>query len=126
MMSAPGASDIFDLREGWYLDFPGDALEPGCIFEQDFRRFSDGRSTVYAHVATEAGRPAQLALQYWFFWYHNPAKNDHEGDWEFIQLLFDAGTVDEALAAEPGRRSATPNTPAASGATGRSEARQAR
>ena len=42
--------------KGWYLDFPGDALEPGCIFEQDFRRFFDGRSVVYAHVATQARR----------------------------------------------------------------------
>ena len=101
LMHAPGASDIFDLREGWYLDFPGDALEPGCIFEQDFRRFFDGRSVTYAHVATEAGRPGQIALQYWFFWYHNPAKNDHEGDWEFIQLLFDVATVEEALTVDP-------------------------
>ncbi len=101
LMSAPGAADIFDLREGWYLDFPGDALEPGCVFEQDFRRFFDGRSVVYAHVATEAGRPGMLAVQYWLFWYHNPAKNDHEGDWEFVQLLFDVGTVEEALATEP-------------------------
>lgn len=101
LMNAPDAADIFDLREGWYLDFPGDALEPGCVFEQDFRRFWDGTSVVYANVAREAGRPDMIALQYWFFWYHNPAKNNHEGDWEFIQLLFDVGTVDEALDAVP-------------------------
>jgi hypothetical protein len=100
-MSAPGASDIYDLREGWYLDFPGDALDPGCIFEQDSRRWSDGRSVVYAHIATEDNYPDKIALQYWFFWYHNPAKNDHEGDWEFIQLLFDVGSVDEALQTPP-------------------------
>jgi hypothetical protein len=100
-MRAPSAADLFDLREGWYLDFPGDALEPGCIFEQDFRRFFDGRSVVYAHVATEPDRPGWIALQYWFFWYHNPAKNDHEGDWEFIQLLFEAGSVAEALDTQP-------------------------
>lgn len=97
----PSAADIFDLREGWYLDFPGDALEPGCVFEEDFGRFFDGQSVVYAHVATEAGRPGLLALQYWFFWYHNPSKNDHEGDWEFIQLLFEADTAAEALTSEP-------------------------
>src|SRR5262245_47997927 len=99
--SGPSAADLFDLREGWYLDFPGDALNPGCIFEQDFRRFYDGRSVVYAHVTSQADRPGVLALQYWFFWYHNPAKNDHEGDWEFIQLLFDADDATEALATEP-------------------------
>jgi hypothetical protein len=100
---APGASDIFDLQEGsWYLDFPGDALDPQCTFETDYRRFSAGLPpTVYAHVATEQGRPGMLGLQYWFFWYHNPSKNDHEGDWEFIQLLFDVGTVEKALQTEP-------------------------
>jgi hypothetical protein len=97
----PSAADIFDLREGWYLDFPGDALEPGCVFEEDFGRFFDGRSVVYSHVATQADRPGLLALQYWFFWYHNPSKNDHEGDWEFISLLFEADTAAEALTEEP-------------------------
>jgi hypothetical protein len=97
----PGAADLFDLREGWYLDFPGDALEPGCIFEEDFHRFWDGQSVVYAHVATQADRPGFVAVQYWTFWYHNPAKNDHEGDWEFVQLLFEADTAAEALRGEP-------------------------
>jgi hypothetical protein len=100
-MVGPSASDLFDLREGWYLDFPGDALEPGCIFEQDFQRFFDGQSVVYAHIAQEADRPGFIAVQYWLFWYHNPAKNDHEGDWEFVQVLFAADTVDEALASTP-------------------------
>ena len=45
-----------------------------------------------------------IALQYWFFWYHNPAKNDHEGDWEFIQLLFEASTVEQALDGRQRRR----------------------
>ncbi|MAT04257.1 MAG: hypothetical protein CL424_04340 [Acidimicrobiaceae bacterium] len=97
----PSGADLFDLREGWYLDFPGDALEPGCIFEQDFWRFYDGQSVTYAHIAVEDDRPGFLAVQYWFFWYHNPAKNDHEGDWEFVQLLFEADSVTEALAADP-------------------------
>ncbi len=100
-MRAPGSADLFDLREGWYLDFPGDALAPGCIFEQDFDRWFDGQSTVYAHVATQTDRPGLLALQYWSFWYHNPAKNNHEGDWEFVQLLFEADTVSEALDGSP-------------------------
>ncbi len=40
-------------------------------------------------------------MQYWFWWYHNPAKNDHEGDWEFIQVLFKADSVEAALADRP-------------------------
>lgn len=101
VVRGPSASDLFDLREGWYLDFPGDALAPGCIFEQDFRRFSDGRSVVYAHIATESDHPGFVALQYWMFWYHNPAKNNHEGDWEFVQILFEADSAADALSRAP-------------------------
>lgn len=100
-MRGPGGADIYDLREGWYLDFPGDALEPGCIFEQDFGRFYDGQSVMYAHVVADADQPGYVALQYWFFWYYNPAKNKHEGDWEFVQLLFEADSVEQALTVAP-------------------------
>jgi hypothetical protein len=102
LLTAPGASDLFRLGEGTYLDFPGDALRPACTFERDFRRFSaDNAPTVYAAVVRQPDRPDQLALQYWFFWYYNLWNNQHEGDWEGIQLVFDAATVTEALAMEP-------------------------
>ncbi|MCP4224785.1 MAG: hypothetical protein GY773_15725 [Actinomycetia bacterium] len=98
----PAASDLFGLGEGFYLDFPGNALAPGCLYEKDFRRYSaELPAVVYAHVATQDDAPGQLALQYWFFWYFNDWNNKHEGDWEGIQLLFDVGTVEEALAVEP-------------------------
>ncbi|MGI9597700.1 MAG: hypothetical protein ACR2QK_16170, partial [Acidimicrobiales bacterium] len=29
----PTAADLHNLGEGFYLDFPGDALRPGCIYE---------------------------------------------------------------------------------------------
>ena len=47
-------------------------------------------ATVYAHVATDPGYPGKLALQYWFFYLFNDFNNTHEGDWEMIQLVFDA------------------------------------
>ena len=34
--------------------------------------------------------PGELALQYWLFYAFNDWNNLHEGDWEMIQLLFDA------------------------------------
>ncbi len=102
MMSGPGAADLFDVGEGFYLDFPGDALAPECVYERDVRRYSrDLEPTVYAHIATQPGAPGQLALQYWFFWYYNDWNNTHEGDWEGIQLLFEADSVEQALASEP-------------------------
>jgi len=102
LLTAPSANDLFRVGDGTYLDFPGDALRPGCTFERDFRRFAeDVRPTVYAYVVQQPDRPDQLALQYWFFWYYNLWNNQHEGDWEGIQLVFDASSVDEALTMEP-------------------------
>jgi hypothetical protein len=103
---APTASDLFGLSEGFYLDYPGAALAPGCIYETDFDRYSntglrDRQALVYAHIARQADQPDQLALQYWSYWYYNDWNNKHEGDWEGIQLLFDTGSVEEALAREP-------------------------
>ena len=100
--NAPAASDLYGLGEGFFLDFPGSSLEPGCIYERDFRRYTDALPpTVYAHIARQDDRPDQLAVQYWFYWYYNDWNNKHESDWEGIQLLFDTGSVAEALDGEP-------------------------
>ena len=47
---------------------------------------------MYAHVATDPAFPGKLALQYWLFYVFNDWNNLHEGDWEMIQLNFDAST----------------------------------
>jgi len=56
---------------------------------------------VYAHIATEQGRPDELALQYWFFYVFNDFANKHEGDWEMIQLVFHAPDASAALEIHP-------------------------
>ena len=56
---------------------------------------------VYAHVAGEPSAPGKLALQYWLFYPFNDFNNTHEGDWEMIQLVFDAAGTEEALAEDP-------------------------
>jgi hypothetical protein len=97
----PSADDLVGRFEH-HLDFPGSALSPGCDFERWQRRLlEEGGPAVYAHVATEAARPGKLALQYWFFYVFNDFNNLHEGDWEMIQLVFDAETADEALGETP-------------------------
>ena len=97
----PSADDLVDLYE-YHLDFPGDALDPGCSYELWARRVTAERApAVYAHVATEEGRPDRLALQYWFFYAYNDWNNLHEGDWENVQLIFDAGDAREALTKTP-------------------------
>src|SRR4051812_33312163 len=61
------------------------------------RLVGDERPAVYAHVATDPERAGKLALQYWFFYVFNDWNNLHEGDWEMIQLVFEASTPAQAL-----------------------------
>jgi hypothetical protein len=97
----PTREDLVDLFE-YHLDFPGNALDPGCDFERWGRRLTEGTApAVYAHVVTEPGHPGELALQFWFFYVYNDWNNLHEGDWEVIQLLFEAEDPREALEEDP-------------------------
>ena len=97
----PAADDLAGLYE-YHLDFPGDALDPGCTYERWANRITDDTEpVVYAHVATDAAYPGRLALQYWFFYVYNDWNNLHEGDWENVQLLFDAPDAATALTQEP-------------------------
>ena len=98
---APVAADLAGLYE-YHLDFPGDALDPGCDYELWNRRIAEGAEpTVYAHVVGDPGHPGKLALQYWLFYVYNDWNNLHEGDWEMIQLVFEAEDAREALSREP-------------------------
>ena len=95
----------------YHLDFPGDALEPGCDYERWARRVTEGHEpTVYAHVATDPAHPGRLALQYWLFYAYNDWNNLHEGDWEMIQLVFDADDARAMRSRRAPTRSATAST----------------
>jgi hypothetical protein len=97
----PSAGDLVDRYE-YHLDFPGNPLNPGCDYERWSRRLTAGSEpAVYAHVAGDGGHPGKLALQYWLFYPFNDFNNLHEGDWEMIQLVFDAGDAAEALGEDP-------------------------
>ena len=98
----PSADDLGRGLFEYNLDFPGDALNPGCDYELWARRITAGAEpTVYAHVVTEPAYPDRLALQYWFYYPFNDWNNLHEGDWEMIQLVFPASSPEEALEVEP-------------------------
>ena len=99
---APSAGSLAKGLYEYHLDFPGNALSPGCSYLDWQRRLVAGhRPTVYAHVATDPSYPGKLALQYWFFYVFNQWNNLHEGDWEMIQLNFDASSAAEALTRDP-------------------------
>ncbi len=97
--SAPTAADLYAKGDGYYIDLPGNPRHPGCGYEQWFDLNSDGfEPTTYAHIVTGGH---QLAVQYWFYYVFNNFNNTHESDWEMMQIIFDVGTVEEALTTEP-------------------------
>lgn len=100
----PDATDLSRERVDYHLDYPANPLEPGCDYEEWANLITDdSEPTVYAHVAFDPDHPDRLALQYWLFYVFNDWNNLHEGDWEMIQLNFDAATVAEALEQEPAK-----------------------
>jgi hypothetical protein len=101
---APTARDLEAGLLGYHLDFPFDALSPGCNYEQWSDQISAGvPPTTYAHVARDPDYPGRIALQYWFFYVYNDFNDKHEGDWEMIQLDFDAPDAEAALRTAPTR-----------------------
>jgi hypothetical protein len=98
----PTATELSKGLFEYHLDFPGNALDPGCGYLRWQRRLVEGQApVVYAHAATEPSFPGKLALQYWFFYVFNDWNNLHEGDWEMVQLVFDASTPAQALQRSP-------------------------
>lgn len=98
---APDAGDLAGRGDGYYLDLPGDPLDPGCDYERWFRGMGEVPVAVNGRVATDPERPGRLVAQYWFWWVFNDWNDLHEGDWEMVQLQFAAGTPEEALATRP-------------------------
>ncbi len=101
---APTAADIAGLGAGWYLNYEGTVLGDTCVYAKAFAKLlREGKApaVTYAHIAREEGHPG-FALQYWFFWYFNQFNDLHEGDWEGMQLTFEAETPAAALREEPG------------------------
>ncbi len=99
---APTADDLSRAPSDYHLDFPGKAVAPGCVYDEWSHRFANGHApTMYAHIASEAAYPNELALQYWFFYVFNDFNDKHEGDWEMIQLDFDAADASQALRTKP-------------------------
>ncbi len=53
---SPSANDLVDRFE-YHLDFPGDALDPGCDYNRWAQRLTEGSEpVVYAHVAGREGQ----------------------------------------------------------------------
>lgn len=93
------ASDLYGLDETYYLDLPGNPREPECVYETwGKQRMAELgiEPSLYARVTTEADS-GKIVLQYWYYWVFNLFNNTHESDWEGIQLVFTAESVQEIL-----------------------------
>jgi hypothetical protein len=98
----PQGKDLGLGYPGHFLDFPGDPLRPGCDYANWSKQINLAHPvTVYAHVSADPLFPGKLSLEYWFFYIFNDYNNTHEGDWESILLVFDAGTPQDALDTQP-------------------------
>lgn len=103
LAQAPTAADLYSAPADSQIDIPGNALSPGCDYERWFRGSPAAvqAPTVYARVATDPDEPGRLAVQYWLWWVYNDWNDRHEGDWEMLQVVFDAATPEEALGRAP-------------------------
>jgi hypothetical protein len=100
---APTAEDVAGLDQGYHLNIPGNPLHPGCDYAKDYealKESGDGPAITYARIAREKGTFG-LVVQYWFFYYFNQFNDLHEGDWEGMQIAFEADTAREALSVGP-------------------------
>lgn len=74
-----------------YLDMvnakPGFRSDPRHLYEiPNYSRFNKYTTTVYGREKEEG---EFIVLQYWFFYPYNNFEDNHEGDWEMIQILLD-------------------------------------
>ena len=106
VIEAPSAADIAGLDGTYYLNLPGDPLNPECTYADGLRQVADARARrPRSPTPTSPARPATrgFVIQYWFFYYFNQFNDLHEGDWEGMQIAFDADTAAQALKQGPSR-----------------------
>jgi hypothetical protein len=97
LQRAPTAESLpRDDPEVW-MDLPGDALAPGCTYEQWFKAMH-ASPAVYGRVTYQDD---DTIVQYWLYWVFNQWNDLHEGDWEMVQLIFETPTAAAAMQAGP-------------------------
>jgi hypothetical protein len=81
-----------------FVDFPG---KNPVTWRLAYRDADQREATVYTHffihedtVASE--RRYQLVVQHWFFYPFNDSGNNHEGDWEHINVMVTTGAAAQA------------------------------
>ncbi len=99
--TSPTANDLATAPNNAFIDYPGNALDPGCDYERWFAKTGPPPPAVHGRVLTDPDHPGLLVVQYWIYWVFNDWNNNHEGDWEMMQIIFEADSAEEALTTEP-------------------------
>jgi hypothetical protein len=84
---SPTATSIAQYKTGDYFlnNTLGNADQIAADYKLNRETFGD---KIYAHVTRESGL---TVVQYWFFYAYNPGTlNQHQGDWEMIQVVLDS------------------------------------
>ncbi|MHB0867701.1 MAG: TolB family protein, partial [Thermoleophilia bacterium] len=87
----PAIQDLLDnLGQDNYLDLPGSPANPFHSYEDDYKNqlaVGDYPITTYARVVQKAEGTGKTVIQYWFNYYYNNWFNNHEGDWEMVEVI---------------------------------------
>jgi len=95
-----------------FFDFPGEEPETWKqVYEDEYRRTEPARRNAFPHAfvhpfiraapdSSGLSMGYELILQYWFFYPSNDGGNNHEGDWEHLNVVpSPPGRVTESLTA---------------------------
>jgi len=79
--------------DGFYLDNQKGSIDDNGIIN-DYTSSNLGY-TIYSHVNSSGGT---TIIQYWMFYAFNPGTmNQHEGDWEMVQVILSGGTPTQVM-----------------------------
>jgi hypothetical protein len=99
LQHAPTAESLPRDDPDVWIDLPGNALAPGCSYEEWFKALH-ASPAVYGRVTYQDG---DTVVQYWLYWVYNQWNDLHEGDWEMVQVIFEAPNAAAAMRAGPAR-----------------------
>ena len=100
IIPAPLTPDVLipftDPSSNYYLDNTLGTIRDNNITDR-YRTDESGLNyTTYCHVTNDG---INIAIQYWFFYVFNEGKfNNHEGDWEMMQVIVDANAMEPVKA----------------------------
>jgi len=82
------------IIDGYYLDNQKGTINDDGIIN-DYKNSMVGSYTVYTRVDDTGG---SKVIQYWMFYAFNPGTmNQHEGDWEMVQIVLSGGTPTQVM-----------------------------